>query len=262
MKNNFFVTSAALDVPHGFLKRHGGVSQGIYDSLNCGYRHDRQGAGFDAEENVVENRRRAITFVGGSFKNLCLAKQVHGSDCLVVTKPEQGDREGDALVTNKPDLVLGVQTADCVPVLFYEKKAQVIGAAHAGWKGALKGILQSTVRTIESLGGVKEHITAVIGPCIDQQSYEMGAEVFDDFTKQDPQSKAFFVDGNKPDKFLFDLPGYVAFCLKQAGVLRIEDVGLSTYTHEEMFFSCRRAFHQGHPGFGNQLSLIFMKTDT
>ncbi len=178
-----------------------------------------------------------------------------------MVEPEQGAREGDALVTNKPNLVLGVQTADCAPVLFYEKKARIVGVAHAGWKGALKGILQNTAHAIESLGGVKEQIVAVIGPCIDQKSYEMGAEVFDAFIQKDPQSRVFFSDGKTPEKFLFDLPGYVAFCLKQAGVLTIEDVGLSTYAHENMFFSCRRAFHQGHPGFGNQLSLIFMKTE-
>lgn len=158
MSKKTIITSKKLKVPHGFLTRHGGVSGGIYQSLNCGYRHDKQGEGFDPKENTDENRRRALEIIGGPAGGLCLTKQVHGDRCLVVDKPGQGFAKADALVTNKPGLVLGVQTADCAPVLLYEEEAKIIGAAHAGWRGALMGVLESTVKAMESVGANKKRL--------------------------------------------------------------------------------------------------------
>ncbi|MBL0942433.1 MAG: peptidoglycan editing factor PgeF, partial [Alphaproteobacteria bacterium] len=164
----------------------------------------------------------------------------------------------DGFVTNKPGIALGILTADCVPVLFADTQAQVIGAAHAGWRGAQAGILENTVKAMCSLGAERARIIAAIGPCIAQESYEVDAKFYQSFIDQYPVSQAFFMATPRKAYYLFDLPGFVKSCLKQAGIKTIESVNLNTYTNPDLFFSCRRAFHKKEPTFGNNISIIAM----
>lgn len=257
-----FVTDPGLLVPHGFLKRRGGVSTGIYASLNCGLPKTQISNYYESQENILENRRRAVMAIGGSVDQLCLSKQVHGNVCLSITKPFSIVPEADALVTATPGLVLGVRTADCVPVLFHDPVSRIIGVAHAGWRGALAGIIESTVTRMEKLGSHPQNIRAVLGPAIDQASYEVDADFLGAFVALSPDYDRFFMAGKKPGKYFFDLPGFVLQRLLESKVGHVHNMGISTYKNETDFFSCRRAFHKHEPGFGNQLSLIFMKTNT
>lgn len=257
-----FVTDSSLSAPHGFLKRIGGVSTGIYASLNCGLPKAQTPNCLESKNNVLENRRRAVMALGGEVSRLCLSKQVHGNICVTISKPFSVPPEADALVTATPGLVIGVRTADCVPVLFHDPVANIIGAAHAGWRGALSGIIESTVTRMEELGSDPKNIRAVLGPAIDQASYEVDLDFLRAFTALSPDYAAFFVAGKNLEKYLFNLPGFVMHRLLENNVGHVKNMDISTYRREADFFSCRRAFHKDEPGFGNQLSLIFMKTDT
>jgi YfiH family protein len=243
-------------IRHGFFTRQGGVSKGLYASLNCSWRSDKPEGSRDADENVLENRKRAAEAVGAGFKNLCLVKQVHGNHVETIHTVPKKVVEGDALVTKSNHLVLSIQTADCTPVLLWDSEYGVIGAAHAGWKGALEGIIQNTVKAMEKLGAKPSSISAAIGPCIHQDSYEMGPEVYDAFIKKSEDNSDFFTEQDVPKKLLFDLPGYVERQLEQSGVKEIERLPYCTYEQEDLFFSCRRATHRHEKGFGGHFSLI------
>ncbi len=241
------------DAAHGFLGRAGGVSEGIYAGLNIGLGSD------DDRETIMENRRRAVAAVlPGS--ELVTVHQVHSADVVTVTGPIPLDQrpQADAMVTDQPNLLLGILTADCVPVLFHDPQAQVIGAAHAGWKGALAGVTDNVLTAMEALGADRDHIACAIGPCIAQASYEVDASFRSGFLAADPANDQFFATG-KPDHFQFDIEAYVAARLQAAGVIRIDKLGLDTYAHEDRYFSYRRSCHRGEAGYGRQISLIGLK---
>lgn len=245
------IRSRLLDgVPHGFLGRRGGVSEGMCWGLNVGH-----GSG-DDPALIAENRRRAVEAVAPRAR-LTTVYQVHSPDAVIVAEPwSEDDRpKADALVTDRPGIALGILTADCTPVLLADREAAVVGAAHAGWKGAFGGVLASTVETMEKLGAKREHIVAAVGPTIGRKSYEVDADFFQRFLAADEDNDLFFTDG-RPGHYQFDLEGYVLARLAAAGVKRIEALGLDTYSDEDRFYSYRRATHRGEPAYGRQISII------
>ena len=236
-------------IPHGFLGRVGGVSAGLVAGLNLGL-----GTGDDAAA-VAENRARAVAAVLPGAR-LVTVYQVHSADCVVAGEWSDDARpHADALATDQPGLLLGVVTADCAPVLLADRSAGVIGAAHAGWKGAVSGVTDSTIVAMEALGAKRGNIVAAVGPCIAQPSYEVDAGFYQRFVAQDPGNAAYFVPG-VPDHWQFDLERYVAERLQQAGIGAVGRLGLDTYPDENAFFSFRRATHRGEPDYGRQMSLI------
>ena len=245
-------TKAAVlaPVPHGFLGRKGGVSHGLYQALNVGLGSD------DAFENVEENRRRAAQAIlpGGHLVTL---HQVHSPTVVAVTSAFAHDARphADALVTRTPGLLLGVLTADCGPVLLADASAGVVGAAHAGWKGALGGVTDSVIIAMEKLGADRARIAAAIGPCIARASYEVDDVFIRRFEEHDPANERFFAPG-RAGHHQFDLEGYIAHRLASAGVTRIEALGLDTYSDADRFFSFRRSTHRHEPDYGRQISLI------
>ena len=240
-------SEALAGVPHGFLGRRGGVSQGVVSGLNVGH-----GAGDDAEA-VAENRRRAVTAVLPGA-TLATVYQVHSPDAVTVVRawPHAERPRADAMATDRPGILLGVVTADCAPVLLADAEAGVVGAAHAGWRGAHGGVLEAVVGEMAGLGARRERIVAAIGPAIAQPSYEVDDAFRARFGKAD---EALFVPG-RPGHWLFDLEGYVATRLTHAGVARADRLALDTYPDAERFFSYRRATHRGEPNYGRQISLI------
>lgn len=241
---------ALAGIPHGFLGRRGGVSTGAVAGLNVGL-----GAGDDPAA-VTENRRRAVAAVLPGAA-LVTTYQVHSPDCVTAAAPwSDADRpHADALVTDRPGLLLGVLTADCAPVLLADRAAGVVGAAHAGWKGALGGVIASTVAAMEALGARPERIAAAVGPCIAQASYEVDEGFAARFVAQASGNARFFVAG-QPGHLHFDLAGYVAAQLGAAGIGRIEALGLDTYGEPARFYSFRRATHRGEPNYGREIALI------
>lgn len=243
------LTSAG--VRHGFFTRQGGVSEGIYASLNTGV-----GSNDDAAL-VAENRRRIAAHLGGTPDDLAACYQVHSAIAHVAEAGWKGHRpEGDASVTRVSGVICGVLTADCAPILLADATAGVVGAAHAGWKGALGGIIASTVEAMRGLGADPSRMVAVVGPCIAQASYEVGADYQDRFEAEAPGSGQFFSEGAAPDKRMFDLPGFVLWRLERAGVGEAAWTGHDTRADEALFFSNRRAFLAGEPDFGRQMSAI------
>ena len=242
--------SAALgDVPHGFLGRRGGASTGVTAGLNVGT------GSADDPAAIEENRSRATEAVLPGAR-LVTVYQVHSGDCVVADAWDFADRpKADALVTDKPGRLLGILTADCAPVLFADAEAGVVGAAHAGWKGALAGVTTATVEAMIRLGARRDRIAAAIGPCIARASYEVDQGFARRFEEADPANERFLAAG-KPGHFQFDLEGYVAARIAEAGVTRIDALGLDTYADEGRFFSFRRATHRGEPDYGRQISLI------
>jgi YfiH family protein len=246
---------AAIDgLRHGFFTRQGGVSGGIYASLNCG-----PGSRDDAA-NVAENRARVAEILGVKPDRLLSLSQQHSAEAVAVKKPWDGGKtpEADAMVTSTPGLALGVLTADCAPVLFADGEAGVIGAAHAGWRGALSGIVEATVKAMEKLGASPARITAVIGPAISQKAYEVGSEYLEQFLAAEPDSGPFFITDESSGEPHFDLPGYVGERLARAGVGQIADLGLCTYCEETRLFSYRRSQHHGEEDYGRQISAIVL----
>ena len=245
-------TARALEgVSHGFLGRRGGVSQGVVEGLNVGIGSQ------DDPEAVAENRRRATEAVLPGARLVGLY-QIHSADAVAVIEPYD-DRlrpRADALVTATPGLALGILTADCAPVLFADAEAGVIGAAHAGWKGALGGITDATLLAMEALGARRERIAAAIGPCIARASYEVDAAFLRRFAEAAPENERFFADGTRADHYQFDLEAYVAHRLAAAGVARVAALGEDTYAQADRFFSFRRATHRDEPSYGRQISLI------
>lgn len=246
---------AAIDgVRHGFFTRQGGVSSGIYASLNCG-----PGSRDDAA-SVTENRARVAELLGAEPGRLLTLFQKHSADTVIAEKPWKPDKppEADAVVTKVPGLAIGVLTADCAPVLFCDGTARVIGAAHAGWKGALGGIIEATVEAMRKLGAKPERITAAIGPAISQDAYEVGPEFVERFLAEEPSSSAFFITDEASGEAHFDLPGYVGERLARAGVGAIADLGHCTYCEETRLFSYRRSQHHGEEDYGRQISAILL----
>ncbi len=243
--------AAEPGLAHGFFTREGGISTGVYASLNCG-----PGSRDDAAA-VVENRARANGALAPNARLVTLA-QIHSPSVHVVG----GDwdfaarREGDGLVTAQPGVALGILTADCTPVLFADAQARVIGAAHAGWKGAVSGVLEATIAAMEKLGAKPARLVAAIGPTISQANYEVGQDLRDRFGGDDAR---FFIAGDRPGHFHFDLPGYVAHRIKQAGVAKVSDLALCTYPPENGLFSYRRTTHRGEADYGRELSAIILK---
>lgn len=248
------ITHPLLDragVRHGFFTRQGGVSTGLYESLNTGV------GSRDDPAAVAENRRCVAEHLGGVPDDLAACYQIHSAVVRVAETGWKGDRpEGDATVTATPGVICAVLTADCAPVLLADAEARIVGAAHAGWKGALNGIVHSTVAAMEALGARPDRIVAVVGPCIAQESYEVGADFQERFDHHDPGGGRFFASGDGPDKRLFDLPGYVLWRLEQAGVGEAAWTGEDTRTNPARFYSNRRAFLNGEPDFGRLMSAI------
>ena len=246
-----FVTARTLDdVAHGFFGRRGGVSDGDLASLNCGL-----GSG-DDPALIAENRRRVADAVlpGAALTGLY---QVHGNRCVIVdSETDLAARpEADALATRTPGILLGILTADCVPVLFADREVGVVGAAHAGWKGAIAGVTDATLDAMESLGARRANIAVAIGPCIARASYEVDEAFVARFLSDDPANEHFFAAG-KPGHAMFDIAAYVAARLAAAGVTRIAIGGQDTYALPQDYFSYRRACHKGEDTYGRQLSVI------
>lgn len=246
------ITAAALSgVPHAFLGRQGGVSAGVHAGLNVGL------GSADDPAAVAENRRRAAEAVmpGAALVTL---HQVHSAQAVTVAAPvdDAARPHADALVTATPGLLLGILTADCVPVLFADREAGVVGAAHAGWKGALHGVTDAAVSAMEALGARADRIACAIGPCIARASYEVDDAFLARFCEDDPANERFFAEGTRPGRHQFDIEAYVVGRLAARGLRRIEAAGLDTYADPARFFSYRRATHAGEADYGRQIALI------
>ena len=239
-------------VRHAFFTRQGGVSEGVYATLNGG-----RGSKDDAAR-VIENRRRMAAALGVRDGALATAFQIHSPDAVVATKPwTAGDApRADAIVSRTPGLALGVTVADCGPVLLADSEAGVIGAAHAGWRGALDGVIESAVARMQELGAVRGRIAAALGPLIRQPSYEVGPELVARFRAADPGFARFFTPSKRDGHALFDLPGFIVARLEAAGVTSVDDLGLDTYADEARFFSYRRTTHRGEPDYGRLIAAI------
>lgn len=243
--------SETLNMPgvhHAFMTRQGGVSSGLFDSLNAAM--EKQ----DRLEDVLENRRRIATHIGGNIKNLVTARQIHSNKVIVVDQPwDHADRqEGDALITTQPNIIIAVITADCVPILLSDPKAGIVAAVHAGWKGAISDIIKNTVSTMVDLGASLPNIHAGIGPCIWQDSYEVDHQFYENL----PDYARFFKAASKADHWMFDLPGFVKQKLQDTGIASYTPSPADTYTNETDFFSNRRRFHRNEPHFGCMMSCI------
>lgn len=243
------ITSDAIATPHGFFTRKGGASSGIFAGLNCGT------GSSDQAEIVAINRARVAEAMGVAPEALVTVHQVHSARAITVSGPLSDRPEADALVTATPGVLLAVLTADCQPVLFHDPKAQVVGAAHAGWRGAVDGVLEATVEAMEALGAHRADIRAVIGPTISQAAYEVGPEFFDRFRDEGPETTRFFANG-QGDRLLFDLPGYGLWRLREAGVGHAEWTGHCTYRDAARFYSFRRTTHAGEADYGRLISTI------
>ena len=244
--------NAGPAIRHAFFTREGGVSSGIFASLNCGF-----GSGDDADK-VIRNRALAMDRLGLDGAALVTCHQIHSATVLNVERGwEPGSApKADGMVTNRPGIALGVLAADCAPILFADPEAGVVGAAHGGWRGTLSGVGEATVAAMIGLGARADRIRAGIGPCIAQQSYEVGAEFPERFAATDPSSAAFFAPGASPGKFLFDLPGYIAHRLGALGLGAVAHTGGDTATEPERFFSYRRACLAGEGDYGRGLAAI------
>jgi hypothetical protein len=239
-------------VSHGFFGRQGGVSTGIFASLNCG-----PGSGDDSAV-IGENRKRAQDALGA--KSLVTLYQMHSAEAVIVDAPWDIGKgpQADAMATKTPGIALGILTADCAPVLLADGAAGVIGAAHAGWKGALAGVIESAIVAMEALGAERGRIAAAIGPCIAKANYEVGPEFEARFRQSDSNSDQFFTLAERAGHFRFDLEGYVVHRLREAGVAGVEGLYADTYAREAEFFSFRRATHRGEANYGRQISAIVL----
>ena len=242
-------------IRHGFFTREGGVSDGVYASLNCGP------GSSDKPDSVAENRRRAMALMEMPEESLVTLYQTHSAEVVVVKEPwaPGAAPKADAMVTDRPGLVLGILTADCAPVLLADGKGGIIGAAHAGWKGALGGVLDNTVQAMVALGAKPAKIVAAIGPCIGHRSYEVGPEFPAPFLAEDPINADFFAPAPKAGHALFDLPGYISRKLARLGVHEVTRVPADTLRDETRFFSYRRATLRAEADYGRQLSAIMLE---
>lgn len=244
--------SALPAVRHAFFTRGGGVSGGLYRSLNSGL------GSRDDPQAVAENRRRMAAALDVGSTVLSTPHQWHSADAIVVAEPFAPGAlpKADALVTRTRGLVIGVSMADCCPVLFADPQAGIVGAAHAGWRGALGGVTDAAIAAMEQLGARRERVVAVLGQCIRQASYEVGEGFVETFYAADPANRGFFRPGDAEGKSWFDLPGYVAARLATAGLLQVFDLGFDTYADEDRFFSYRRMTHRGESDYGRHVAAI------
>ena len=243
-----------LPVAYGFFGRRGGHSTGLYDSLNCGFGSD------DETALVAKNRATCANSIGITPEAVASVYQVHSADIVTITNLDQLHKprlQADGLVTRLPDIGLSILTADCTPLLFCDPDHHVIGACHAGWRGAAKGVIQNTITAMKALGARHETIHCVIGPTIAQASYQIGQDMYQEVCQLAPQAAPYFrPDPQKGDKYLFNLPAFAAHCASQAGLNHIYDLGLDTYDESELFFSHRRATHNNQTDTGRQMALI------
>lgn len=246
--------NALTGIRHAFFTRQGGVSTGIYTSLNGGLGSN------DDPANVAENRRRMAQALEADTLVSCY--QIHSAEVVVAETPwtRENAPRADAIVCKTPKLAIGVSIADCGPVLFADSEARVIGCAHSGWKGAFTGVLEATLDKMETLGAKRERIIAAIGPLIRQDSYEVGPEFVARFHEADHKNIRFFAPSDREHHSLFDLPGYIAMRLKKAGLSEIDDLCLDTYSDEERFFSYRRTTHKGEPDYGRLVAAIALES--
>ncbi|HLZ03919.1 MAG TPA: peptidoglycan editing factor PgeF [Bradyrhizobium sp.] len=246
--------SAIPGLRHAFFTRDGGVSDGVYAGLNGGLGSN------DDPARVAENRRRMAEQLGVAPSHLVGVHQIHSPDAVVASGPWNGTArpKADAIVTRSEGLAIGVTTADCGPILFVDPTARVIGAAHAGWKGALTGILETTIETMEKLGAERSGMIAAIGPLIRQPSYEVGPEFVERFIGADAGNAMFFLPGERDGHAMFDLAGFIRMRLEKAGVLMIDDLGIDTYS-DERCFSYRRSVHRKEPDYGRHVHAIVLE---
>jgi purine-nucleoside/S-methyl-5'-thioadenosine phosphorylase / adenosine deaminase len=239
---------------HGFFTREGGCSQGLYSSLNCGL-----GSGDDLAA-VRRNRKAVAATLGAEPGNLLSVFQVHGNTVIQATEPWDANARprADAIVTRHPGMAIAILTADCAPVLMADTTVGIVGAAHAGWKGAVGRVLESTIDEMERLGGHRRHIVAAIGPAIGQAAYEVGQEFYDRFLTSEPGNTRFFIASDRPLHYRFDLQAYCAYRLEALGLQQVEIVRACTYTDEQRFFSYRRATHRGETDYGRQISAVML----
>jgi YfiH family protein len=239
-------------IRHGFFDRNGGVSQGFYATLNGGVGSD------DAPENVAENRARMARALGIAADRLVTPYQIHSPEVATVDAPWTPDNRprADALVTRAPGLAIGVSTADCGPLLFADAEARVIGAAHAGWRGAFTGVIEVTIAAMEKLGADRDRIAVALGPVISQPNYEVGAEFVERFVAADSANSRFFAPSERPGHAMFNLNGYIAARLERAGIRQFEDLGLCTYADPARFYSFRRTTHLSEPDYGRHINAI------
>ncbi len=239
-------------IRHAFFTREGGVSQGLYASLNGGV------GSSDAPDHVAENRARMAAAMGVGPERLLSLYQIHSPEVVVADVPWSGDQRprADAVVTRTPKLAIAVSTADCGPLLFADAEAGVIGAAHAGWRGALTGVIEATIEAMEKLGADRGRIAAALGPTIRQPNYEVGPEFIARFVAADPANARFFTGSARAGATMFDLPSFVAARMQAAGVAKFEDLGLCTYAEPERFYSFRRSTHRSEPDYGRHINAI------
>ncbi len=239
-------------IRHGFFGRKGGVSEGLFATLNCGFGAD------DEPERVAENRRRAMAGLGRPAEGLVTAYQFHSAEVVLVEQPWSRDAapRADAMVTRAPQVTLGVLAADCVPILLADAEAKLVGAAHAGWKGALAGVVAAVVAAMIEQGAEAERLVAAIGPAIAQPSYEVGPEFPGPFLAQAHENRRYFKPSSRAGHWLFDIKGYVTARLVAAGIERVDCLPQDTYAEEEAYFSYRRACHSGEADYGRNLSAI------
>ena len=244
--------SALAGIRHGFFTRAGGVSDGLYATLNAGI------GSHDAPENVAENRARMAAALGVAPADLITAYQIHSPDVVTAERPWPPDARprADAIVTRVPGLAVGVSTADCGPILFADAAAGVVAAAHAGWRGALTGVIEATLDAMERSGAERGRIVAALGPIIRQPNYEVGPEFVARFAATDAGNERFFTPAERAGHALFDLAGYVSARLTRAGVAQVEDVGHCTYANASSFFSYRRSVHRNEPDYGRHVNAI------
>ncbi len=248
---------ALTGIRHAFFTRAGGVSDGFYASLNGGI------GSRDAAANVAQNRARMAATLGVAPSRFLTAYQVHSPNVVVAETPWTNETRphADAIVTCMRALAIGVTTADCGPVLFADPQARIIGAAHAGWRGALSGVIEATVAAMERLGAARGHIRAVIGPMIRRANYEVGPDLIARFAAEDRASSRFFSPAARDRHAMFDLGGYIAARLERAGVGQVEDLGLCTYADPARFFSYRRATHRAEPDYGRHVNAIALTAE-
>ncbi|MFA6264977.1 MAG: peptidoglycan editing factor PgeF [Pseudolabrys sp.] len=239
-------------IRHAFFTRKGGVSQGVYDSLNGGVGSN------DTPDHVAENRARMAQLLGVVPERFLTPYQIHSPDVVVADELWTADNRprADAVVTRIPELAIGVSTADCGPLLFADDQARVIGAAHAGWRGAFTGVIEATIAAMEKLGASRDNISVALGPTISQSNYEVGPEFVARFVAADMDNMRFFTDAEREGHSMFDLTGYIGSRVQQAGIVNFEDLGLCTYAEPERFFSFRRATHRSEPDYGRHINAI------
>jgi polyphenol oxidase len=244
--------SRLAGIRHGFFTRGGGVSDGVYASLNGGVGSN------DAPDKVAENRARMAAKLGVPAERFVTAYQIHSPAVVAADAPwgAQNRPRADAIVTATPQLGIGVSTADCGPLLFADGTARIIGAAHAGWRGALGGVIEATIAAMENLGAERTRIAVALGPTIRQANYEVGPEFIARFIEADPGNAQFFAPAAKTGHALFDLPGYIAARIRRTGIVQFEDLGLCNYADPERFFSFRRTTHRGEADYGRHINAI------